>query len=135
MKNSILLCFVFLISVSCENSLDEVPKHFISKVNFYQNENDAQKAINGVYSVLSPNYYNIDVYLMEVLHGDYLNGRGGQGPISYFDQLLDFRGVNYAASCWNAFYNAINRANVVIDNIPEIIDISEVSKNRILAEA
>ncbi|WP_236979473.1 RagB/SusD family nutrient uptake outer membrane protein [Membranihabitans maritimus] len=135
MKN-ILLAIVFIMwHTSCENSLEEVPKDFISKVNFYQNESDAQKAINGVYSTLSPNYFSIEVYLMEVLHGDYLNGRGGQGPISYFDQLLDFRGINYAAACWNSFYNTINRSNDVLDNVPNVMDISENSKNRIIAEA
>ena len=133
MKKNILFLLFVILFISCENVLEEVPKDFISRVNYYQNESDAQAAINGAYPVR--NYYAIQVYLMEVLHGDYLNGRGGQGPISYFDQLLDFRGINYARDNWNMFYKHINYANAVLDNVPEIEDISEEAKARILAEA
>ena len=134
MKNYILILIIFLFS-SCEKMLDEVPKNFISKANYYQNEGDAQGALNGAYGLLSPDYYSVHVYLMEVLHGDYLNGRGGQAPISYFDQVLDFRGVNYAATNWNVAYSAINQANSILDNVPNIENISEDGKSRILAEA
>lgn len=135
MKKYITLLLAIILSFSCENLLDEEPKNFIARENYYQNEKDAEGAINGAYDAISPNYFNINVYLMEELHGDYLNGRGGQGPISFMDQLLDFRGVDYAASAWSAFYKAINRANAVLDNVPDIKNISENVKRRILAEA
>jgi tetratricopeptide (TPR) repeat protein len=135
MKNYILLFLTVVLLSSCENILEEVPKNFISRVNYYQNETDAQGAINGVYSTLSPDYFNIHIYLMEELHGDYLNGRGGQAAVSYVDQLLNTTGINYAASNWNYRYSLINRTNSVLDNVPNIENISEAARNRIMAEA
>jgi len=135
MKNNILLLFAIILLSSCENVLDEVPKDFVSRANYYQNETDAQGALNGVYSTLSPDYFYIHVYLMEVLHADYVNGRGGQAPITNVDQLLNTTGINYAASNWNYRYNLINRANSVLDNVPNIENISDDAKSRIVAEA
>jgi hypothetical protein len=136
MKSYILILVVFLLS-SCEDMLEEVPRNFISRVNYYQNEDDAQGAINGVYNEIAPDFYHISIYLMQELHGDFLNGRGGQAPISYVDQVLDFRGVDYAAVCWTQYYTTINRANAVIDNVSKIDDenISTDAKLRIIAEA
>jgi starch-binding outer membrane protein, SusD/RagB family len=135
MKKYFMFYIIIVLLSSCENVLDEVPKNFISRVNYFKNETDAQGAINGVYSTLGPDYFNVHIYLMEELHGDYINGRGGQAPVTNFDQLLNTSGISYATSNWNYRYSLINRANSVIDNVPNIENISESVRTRILAEA
>ena len=129
-----ILLPVFLLS--CENMLDEVPKDFVSRANYYQNEADAQGAINGAYAALTPDFYGgITYYLMITLHGDYLNGRGSQAPISIVNQVLDQQNIGRANSGWSALYTGINRANAVLDNVPNIENISEEVRTRILVEA
>jgi starch-binding outer membrane protein, SusD/RagB family len=129
----ILISSVFLLS--CSDMLDEVPKNFVSRSNYYQNEADAQGALNGAYSSIGPDFYGITNYLMTELQGDYLNGRGSQAPISIVDQVLNQQNIQRAASNWGTLYSAINKANAVLDNVPQIVNISDDAKQRIVAEA
>lgn len=133
-KFIILLSFAAVLS-SCKKSLEEVPKSFISKANFYKTESDAQAAIRGVYSSFGTDYYGITYYLFVVLHSDYANGRGSQAPISIFDHLLDQTNIDRAAQNWSTLYQAINRANSVLDNVPGIENMGDDVKSKILAEA
>lgn len=126
--------FIALLS-SCEDALQEVPKDFVSRVNFYQNQADAESAIAGVYASFGVEYYGISFYLMEELHSDYIFGRGSQAPITEFGQVLDRTNIGRAATNWSTLYQAINRANAVLNNVPDIADIEENVRTRILAEA
>lgn len=135
MKKIALYILLVVLFSACENALVEVPKSFVSRANYYQNESDAEGAINGAYSSLAPDFYGVTYYLMVALQGDYLNGRGSQAPISIMSQVLDQQNINRAASNWGTLYKAVNRANAVLDNVPNITDINEDVRTRILAEA
>lgn len=135
MKKITLLLLTIILFSACENMLDEVPKSFISKANYYKNEADAEGAIAGAYDAFENDFYGINNYLMVELHGDFLFGRGSQNPISFFDQILDQRNIGRCASNWSSFYQAINRANAVLDNVPNIEDINSTVQTQILAEA
>lgn len=130
----IIILIVLAISVSsCQKELQEVPKDFISKANFYKNEADAEAAITGAYSSLADNY-GITYWLFLVNHADYENGRGSQAPISDFSQILDVANIGRASAIWSSFYQTINRANSVLDNVGNI-NMDESVKTKILAEA
>lgn len=135
MKKIILFIITIIVFSACENMLDEVPKSFVSKSNYYQNESDAEGAIAGAYAGLQSDFYGITYYLMIELHGDYLNGRGSQAPITIWDQILDQRNIGRCADNWSTLYSAINRANAVLDNVPNITDINPDVQKKILAEA
>ncbi|WP_372947061.1 RagB/SusD family nutrient uptake outer membrane protein [Mariniphaga sp.] len=135
MKKITLLLLTIILFSACENMLDEVPKSFVSKANYYQNQSDAEGAIAGAYNGLQSDFYGITYYLMIELHGDYLNGRGSQAPITIWDQILDQTNIGRAATNWSTLYRAINRANAVLDNVPNITDINPGVQTRILAEA
>jgi starch-binding outer membrane protein, SusD/RagB family len=135
MKKITLLLLTIILFSACENMLDEVPKSFVSKANYYQNQSDAEGAIAGAYNGLQSDFYGITYYLMIELHGDYLNGRGSQAPITIWNQILDQTNIGRAASNWSTLYRAINRANAVLDNVPNITDINPGVQTRILAEA
>jgi len=124
-----------LLLTACDNMLEEVPKSFVSRANYYQSEEDAQGAINGAYAALGPDLFGIDYYLLIELHGDFLNGRGSQAPISNFDRVLDQGNINRAATGWSRIYTAINRANAVLENVALIPEMNENVRTRILAEA
>lgn len=121
--------------LSCENMLDEVPRNFVSRSNYYQNEADAQGAINGAYAAIGPDFFGITYYLLIELQGDFLNGRGSQAPISLVDRVLDQQNIGRANTSWGSMYTAVNRANAVLDNVPNISNMNEEIRTRILAEA
>ena len=129
------LLFTIVTLSSCKKLLEEIPKDFISKANFFKNEADAEGAIIGAYSSFGTDYYGITYYLFLVLHSDYANGRGSQAPISIFDNILDQNNIGRAATNWSTLYEAINRTNSVLDNVPNISNMNEDTKSRILAEA
>ncbi len=134
--NKILFYIVLsVVFFSCDGMLDEIPKDSISRTNYYQNEADAQGAINGAYNSVGNDFYDIQHYLMVTLHGDYVSGRGSQGPISIMNQVLDQQNIGRVSSSWSRLYSAINRANAVLDNVPGIEDMTEEVRIRILAEA
>lgn len=135
MKNIIFTIFAIVFLSACEKALEEIPKDFVSKANFYNNQEDAEAAIAGVYSGMQPDFFGINNYLMTELHGDYLFGRGSQAPITIWDQVLDQRNIARCESNWSAFYNTINRANAVLENVPNIEDIDTAVQQSILAEA
>ncbi|GJM33608.1 MAG: membrane protein [Saprospiraceae bacterium] len=121
---------------SCTDFLAEEPRNLISSVNFYKNEADAKAAIAGAYSSLGNEYYgNWEYYAFNVLHSGAADGRGSQGPISIYNQVLDQRNIDRAGGIWGRIYSAINRANAVLDNVPDIEDMDQGLKTQILAEA
>lgn len=129
------LLLTALFSTSCSSLLDEVPQDFINRDNFYQNETDALGAIAGAYSSFNRDYYNVNYYLLLELHGDYIEGRGSQAPISDFTHVLDNTSIGRAATGWSILYQSINRANAVLDNVPGIENMSDGVRKRVLAEA
>lgn len=135
MKNIVLGLIIIICFSACEKTLEEVPKDFVSKTNFYNNEEDAQAAIAGVYAGMQRDFFGITNYLMTELHGDYLFGRGSQAPITIWDQILDQRNIGRCATNWSSFYTTINRANAILENVPNIEDMDAGVKEQILAEA
>jgi hypothetical protein len=135
MKKITLILLTIILLSACENMLDEVPKSFVSKANYYQNESDAKGAIAGAYAGIQSDFFGITNYLMTELHGDFLNGRGSQAPITIWNQILDQNNIGRCATNWSSFYSAVNRANAVLDNVPNITDINPSVQTRILAEA
>ncbi len=135
MKKLTILLLITVLFSACENMLDEVPKSFVSKANYYQNQSDAEGAIAGAYAGMLNDFFGITNYLMTELHGDFLNGRGSQAPITIWDQILDQRNIGRCGDNWSSFYSCINRANAVLDNVPNIQEIDPTVQTRILAEA
>ncbi len=136
MKNILLFVIAVLTVSSCTDFLAEEPRDLISSVNFYQNEADAKAAIAGAYASLGNEYYgNWEYYAFNVLHSGAADGRGSQGPITIYDQVLDQRNIDRASNIWGRIYSGINRANAVLDNVPQIEDMDEGLKTQILAEA
>jgi hypothetical protein len=135
MKKIVKYILALIVLTSCDDMLQEVPKNFVSRANYFQNESDAEGAIIGAYASIDRDYYGVTFYLFEELHGDYLDGRGSQAPLSVMNQVLDQNNIGRAATNWSNLYKGNNRANSVLANVPGIVDISDEAKNRIVAEA
>ena len=128
----IILCSLILLSLfSCKKELEEVPRSFISPDNFYKTEKDAEGAVAGMYAgIMSDNYIMLDL-----LHSDYCTSLGSWVSVGNTDKVMDATQSDRAASIWNQFYSTINRANVILNRVPQIEGMNEANRTRILAEA
>jgi hypothetical protein len=143
-KFSILIGACAIMATACEDKLDEEQKGVVSYENFYQTDEDAQNATNGLYDVLAQamtNANNVGIqnamFFAFNLCGDDLYAAGEfYGDNDFMSQLNEFR---YASdhecltNAYKAFYNIIYAANLVINNVgaSEMTDV----KKRCIAEA
>ncbi|MFO7258001.1 MAG: RagB/SusD family nutrient uptake outer membrane protein [Bacteroidota bacterium] len=117
---------------ACNDMLQEEPMDFISPGNFFRNLAEAQQALNGVYEAmwLGDNYYNLVRH-----HAEYTLARGSWTSVGNYSQKLNADQYGRVDGIWATLYTTINRANLVLDRVPEIASISESDKARIIAEA
>lgn len=131
---SVILSSTLLLLNSCKKVLEEKPHSFLSPNNFYQNEEDAKTAINGVYSELySWNMYLQPMWNLTVLDDDHVSGADWYLGTSGAGNPQGYWGID---GPWVGCYTMISRANTVLENVILIQEnIDEEIKNRILGEA
>ena len=134
MRKSIFYSLAIIATASCEQALEEVPKSFLSPVNYFNTAADAEGAILGVYSMRADYNLTAAITMMEESHNDYAVPRGSYTPIGNLDLPFESVTTGRMDACWAAYYSMINRANVVLARVPDI-SMDENSKKRILAEA
>ncbi len=141
MKNIkyILFLSIAIITAGCAGFLDEVPKNSISPVNFYKTGQDAISAVNGAYAALRVNdYYSRYWMTSSSLASDGTYSRLGttsdRGVIIHLSDAGMVVSNRYNIAIWSAVWQAVNRANAVLDNVPNI-EMDETLKARILGEA
>lgn len=128
---------LFLIS-SCTSFLDEDNRSSITQQNYFTNAEQAQTAINGIYTGLNVftmrvNYAESPFISLElpVGHSHTLGqSNHNNNMISQKSSSIElaFRDV------WRGFYKAIANANQAIEKIPDI-SMSETKKNSLIGEA
>ncbi|WP_341224898.1 RagB/SusD family nutrient uptake outer membrane protein [uncultured Arcticibacterium sp.] len=141
MKNLkyIMLFSIAVFTFGCEDFLAEVPKDSISPVNFYQTSQDALSAVNGAYAALRVNdYYSRYWMTSSSLASDGTYSRLGttsdRGVIIHLNDVGMVTSNRYNIAIWGAVWQAVNRANAVLDNVPNI-EMDETLKARVLGEA
>lgn len=127
--------------VSCgKDFLDKKPIIGVTSDNFYKTEGDALAAVNAAYGALqfemSPAGH-FRWFWGDIMSDDSEKGGSGDNDVVELLQLEQFKGptnTDMLDSEWNADYEGIYRANVVLEKVPGI-EMDEVLKRRILAEA
>jgi tetratricopeptide (TPR) repeat protein len=124
---------------SCSSSfLDVEPQQSLSTDMAIGNYSDAVVALHGVYDALqsTSSYYGRDFFVTADIAGDDLlvapenSGR--------FLQQFNFTTsptTGFVASFWNRAYNAINRANNIINKIDVVTDASQEEIDDVLGQA
>ncbi len=123
-----------------DDFLDKSPIIGDTSENFYQSEEDARAAVNAAYASLQ--YELTPAGHFRWFWGDVMSDdsqKGGSGDNDAFGLLLleTFQGQandEHIASEWTASFEGIYRANVVLENIPNI-DMDETIKSQVLGEA
>lgn len=120
-----------LIFASCEDILEEKPKTLAVEV-FYNTSEEVETAVNAIYPPLTGNIIEQTVILDT--HTDWGYGRGSRADYNAM-QGFNAANINNAGGRWNAFYQGIRNANLVIANAPNGSDISQADIGKNVAEA
>jgi hypothetical protein len=138
-KYLILLLFITLFTVSCEDFLEEEPPTFISTSNFYQTESDARTACDAVYQMLHDGGWTSSYGrwwpAIDLGTDDVTSRLNGNNFSAWFSHTInaEHNWMNSWAQYSN-FWTGISRANDVISNVSEM-DIDEDTRNCIVGEA
>jgi hypothetical protein len=134
--NRILAMLILIIFASCSKKLEEKPFSFLTPSSFYQNEADAQSAINGVLSSLQPQaYYQRTIYIITECPADNLMPLLTQNQERIDMYRLQYTPTNIEiTNWWKGSYFMINRANDVIENVPKI-SMDATKRNHIVGNA
>jgi starch-binding outer membrane protein, SusD/RagB family len=116
---------------SCQNLLVEEPRS-VAVENFYNTEEEVRTATNAIYSPLRAERAE-QVAILDT-HTDWGYGRGSRAQYNDF-QGFNAANINATTVRWNAYYEAIRNANLVILNAPQGTDISQEAIQRYVAEA
>ena len=139
-----------LILSSCSTDFLEVePTTIIPEENSYKTENDMVKALMSAYAPLqaldfctsdftTKGEYHPYQFISDILADDY-NAVGGSGPgdCPYLQLMFDYRLTPEQSliALWQNIYRGIYRSNIVVNRIDDVEGISDVNRNRIVAEA
>lgn len=138
MKNRLILLTVAtaMALAGCERNLDIVNPNQVTTQSFWITAEDALAGVNAVYSTTHRGGISRWMPFYYIIRSD--EGRS-QSPatdiVNNMDQFL-ITDYNYgnAYAVWNDNYIGINRANQVIDNVPNI-QMDETLKQRYIGEA
>ncbi|MBK0384163.1 RagB/SusD family nutrient uptake outer membrane protein [Pedobacter sp. SD-b] len=135
MKNKIIIILIFLSlqSISCKKFLELTPKDFISPENYFTSEASLNTALTGVYDILgrSELYSNTYMTIFSISdEGYYARSAQSTGPQVYNYSSAD-PNVN---DLWDALYQGIERANVLLANVDKV-NMDQDKKNNIIGQA
>lgn len=131
----LLIVLGFVAIGACE--LNEEPYGFYSKDNFYKTPGDAEAAISYAYDALTYLEYSRAIFYVGDFPTDEAypksdEGIDGVGLVNW--DVANFRTNGMLKNFFKYAYIAINRANSVLDNIPNA-DFSDELKDKYLGEA
>jgi tetratricopeptide (TPR) repeat protein len=137
MKNR-LLAFVFLTATlsSCSEFLNLKPEYQISDQSFYQNQNDFEMALVGVYSTTRGLYNSSNIQYMTELSTD--NAEIQWSSPSADEMQLDQNAVTptnaFVRAVWSTCLYTISQSSNILNRI-DAVNFDQTTKNRIKGEA
>ena len=150
---TLMLCMLIatagLWASGCDGMLDIEPQGQQTSASFFTNADDADRALAGAYDAIQqqyeiPTYQGAPTFLSgydmifgEIASDNALKGGESQNDQPDIDDVQTFT-VNsnnlYIAKMWSSLYEAVTRANRILNNVPEI-EMDEAERADILAEA
>lgn len=124
--------FIALIFISCNNDLlNTIPKDRLSSELFWQTEEDAIYASNGIYSILGNQwrYASMDAYT-DIAH--YILQWRAESEVE--KHTFDASN-NVIASEWSYYYTIVQASNSFLENIDLIAEMNDELRVRLKAEA
>src|SRR4029079_2136503 len=138
---TVLALGTLAVALACNDNqcLTEQPFDFIGPSNFYRNAGDAVAAVNGVYADFinstGDHYYGRNLVMLVEFPTEMWTSRlSATNERSQPDVYAIPLSHAYVQSIWQAAYDAVNRANSVLDHVPQI-QMDDALKGRIIGEA
>lgn len=136
---SFIILSIVLFTIGCSKSyLNLDPNNVLTTDNYYQTQNDAIAAVNSVYSPLQGMYNGSAWHIGDIMSDISDLGGGGGGDGLETAELDNFTLTSFnpiVKIMWAQCYLGIQRANIVLDKVPAIINMSPAIKTRCLGEA
>lgn len=144
MKNRALLHIIalgmLLVPIGCNQDWLEVkPQGELTSGNFFQTEDHAIWATNAVYNLLRD--WNVHAFnylgMTDITSDDADKGSLVNDAIflADLDNFTHDAGHQSPAGIWQGYYQAIYRANVAIENIPNVPEMNETLRTRLIGES
>lgn len=140
----IVVSIIILTSVlqgftSCDSFIDETNPNKIPVENYFQTENDVERAVNGAYlAIRSNSCLGETSYLYTEERSDNMGRLDNQSSAGEPFQFTDFSLLpsnTYMRTHWNSLYTAITRTNFVLTYIDEVEFADDKLKQNYIAEA
>lgn len=128
--NYIIILLLIISGTSCQKLLDTKPTDFITPESYYQNEEQLQSALIGVYAALrSVDTYGNNYLYMFNTNSDESYGRVLEDTPSFLYSAADPK----ISSFWQGLYAGIGRANLLLVSIDKV-DMPQDKKDIIRGE-
>ncbi len=133
-KNTLFIILGIYILVGCDKFLEEDLRDEIALDNFFNNDNEAILASNGLYRIL----HRGPLYRARGLENIYQNGADETGPsrnvnTSVFNYLIA-EGVADGRGTWAALYEIVRNASLFLEKVEGNENLSEEVRNQVLGE-
>lgn len=121
LKNIVLLSFIMIIAISCNDDLDRFPASSIEQSQSFKTIADGQNWENGLLATFRARVYGTNTFITDV-QADQLNatldfGNRNGFPHRWEGFLADDQTI---ASVWQNYYFALRNVNVAIEGLPSI---------------
>ena len=131
LRYTLLTALVISVSLTgCKKFLEEDLRDQITPGNFFNNDKEAELAVNGVYRLLHDN----SLYGLRGLDNYYVNGADVVGPNRNVNgeihNYLIQEGVADGNATWISLYRVVNNTTEFIVNIEDNPNISEAARNK-----
>ncbi|WP_262732675.1 RagB/SusD family nutrient uptake outer membrane protein [Gaetbulibacter sp. NE] len=136
--NILIILFISITWFSCEDFLDLQPISEETSSNAYETASQIESALVGAYeSFQSSEYYVWDNLLFQDVRSDNCYAGGDNPEIFQLDYLDIAPTHSRLFKHWSNVYNAISKANLVLERVDEINDpqLTEERRNQIKGEA
>ncbi len=126
----LVLTTCFLICSCKKDALETDPTDKLINAYYWQNQNDAEYAVNAIYALLPAiDYLYFDgatdnAFNQKTFERAYPFGNGTQTPAS-----------SWSADYWKNSYKGIQRANYFLENVDRVPNLGDDVKNRLIGEA
>lgn len=136
--NKIIIFSLMALSLSTSSCdfLDKEPTETTSG-SYFKNETETESFLRGVYAILTQTSFYGNNYLF-LARGDDLEAYGGAGRSPVTSGLCCNNATTSdpaVAAFWYSLYSGINRANILLENINDVPDLSEANRKVYTAEA
>jgi len=138
MKKIFLTISIFSLIVSCSDDFVDIKQEGVTVADdFFKTQDDAMRATNAVYAFLR-SWNNTGFPAQNILGvtGDDVDKGSNPGDAAFINDMDQFKyniSTDAVNGYWIGQWQAVNRANQVITNVPNI-DMDATLKNRLLAE-